>query len=96
MTATYLVTGGAGFIGSHIVDEVLRARRGARVRVLDNFSTGRRENLQSQISNFQPPIFEVVEDDIRDLATVRQAMEGVDCVLHQAALPLSAGPFDDQ
>jgi nucleoside-diphosphate-sugar epimerase len=84
--ALYLVTGGAGFIGSHIVDEVLR--RGEQVRVLDNFSTGRRENLQSQISNFHAkrPSLEVIEGDIRDLATVRQALAGVDYVLHQAAL----------
>ena len=75
--ATYLVTGGAGFIGSHIVDELVR--RGEPVRVLDNFSTGKRENLQSAI--------EVIEGDIRDLDTVRHATSGVDYLLHQAALP---------
>jgi len=75
--ATYLVTGGAGFIGSHIVDELVR--RGEPVRVLDNFSTGKRENLQSAI--------EVIEGDIRDLDTVRRATRGVDYLLHQAALP---------
>ena len=74
--ALYLVTGGAGFIGSHIVEEL--ARRGERVRVLDNFSTGRRANLQSEI--------EVIEGDIRDRETARRAMAGVDYVLHQAAV----------
>ena len=83
MTATYLITGGAGFIGSHIVDEVLR--RGEQVRVLDNFSTGRRENLQEV--EFGTRKAELIEGDIRDLATVQRAMEGVDYVLHQAALP---------
>ena len=83
MTATYLITGGAGFIGSHIVDEVLR--RGEQVRVLDNFSTGRRENLQEV--EFGTRNAELIEGDIRDLATVQRAMAGVDYVLHQAALP---------
>lgn len=76
----YLVTGGAGFIGSHLVDEVLR--RGEQVRVLDNFSTGRRENIAQVITRI-----ELIEGDIRDAAVVQQAMEGVDYVLHQAALP---------
>jgi UDP-glucose 4-epimerase len=76
----YLVTGGAGFIGSHIVEELVH--RGERVRVLDNFSTGRRENLTSFLDHI-----ELVEGDLRDLPTVRRAVEGVDYVLHQAALP---------
>lgn len=75
----YLVTGGAGFIGSHIVKELVR--RGERVRVLDNFSTGRRENLAPFLEHI-----ELVEGDLRDLPTVRRAVEGVDHVLHQAAL----------
>jgi UDP-glucose 4-epimerase len=75
----YLVTGGAGFIGSHIVEELVRRRE--RVRVLDNFSTGRRENITSFLEHI-----ELVEGDLRDLATVRRAVEGVDYVLHQAAL----------
>ena len=78
--ATYLVTGGAGFIGSHIVDELVR--RGERVRVLDNFSTGKRANLAATIERI-----ELVEGDIRRLETVRSAVKGVDYVLHQAALP---------
>jgi nucleoside-diphosphate-sugar epimerase len=77
--ANFLVTGGAGFIGSHIVDELLR--RGERVRVLDNFSTGRRENLPASDH------VEGIEGDIRDPAAVKAAMQGVDYVLHQAALP---------
>ena len=76
---SYLVTGGAGFIGSHIVE--LLVRRGARVRVLDNFVTGKRENLAPFLG-----AIEIVEGDVRDLGTCRKAAEGVDSVLHQAAL----------
>ena len=76
----YLVTGGAGFIGSHIVKELLQ--RGQTVRVLDNFATGNRNNLLP----FQGQI-ELIEGDIRDLGTVQNAVTGVDYVLHQAALP---------
>jgi nucleoside-diphosphate-sugar epimerase len=74
-----LVTGGAGFIGSHIVDELLRRRE--EVRVLDNLSTGKRENL----AHCREKI-EFIEGDIRDLATCQGACDGVDYVLHQAAL----------
>jgi len=76
----YLVTGGAGFIGSHIVEELVR--RGEQVRVLDNFSTGRRENIAPFLERI-----ELIEGDLRDLPTVRRAVEGVDYVLHQGALP---------
>ncbi len=75
----YLVTGGAGFIGSHIVDELLH--RGERVRVLDNFATGKKENLEQCLDRI-----ELIEGDIRDLDTCRRACRGVDYVLHQAAL----------
>jgi UDP-glucose 4-epimerase len=80
--ALYLVTGGAGFIGSNIVKELLT--RGENVRVLDNFSTGKRENLETFVglSNF-----EIFEGDIRSFPMVKNAMEGVDYVLHQGALP---------
>jgi len=78
--AFYLVTGGAGFIGSNIVAELVR--RGERVRVLDNFSTGKRENLLP----FEGKI-ELIEGDLRDYKAVRQAVEEVDYVLHQGALP---------
>lgn len=77
---TYLVTGGAGFIGSHIAEELVR--RGERVRVLDNFITGKRENLAPLAG-----LIEVIEGDIRSLKTCRSACAGADFVLHQAALP---------
>ncbi len=78
--ATFLVTGGAGFIGSHLVRRLLAD--GERVRVIDNFSTGKRANLAEVL-----PSIELVEGDITDRATVTRAVEGVDFVLHQAALP---------
>jgi nucleoside-diphosphate-sugar epimerase len=81
----YLVTGGGGFIGSHIVEELLR--RGQRVRVLDNFSTGKRENLLFPGIADARQNLEVLEGDICDAARVRTAMEGIDYVLHEAALP---------
>ncbi len=77
--ARYLVTGGAGFIGSHIVEALLK--QGDTVRVLDNFSTGFRSNLESLGGA------EVFEGDIRSYHIVREAVEGADFVLHQAALP---------
>ncbi|MDE3180935.1 MAG: SDR family oxidoreductase [Acidobacteriota bacterium] len=76
----YLVTGGSGFIGSHVVDELLR--RGERVRALDNLLTGRRENLEHVRSQI-----EFFEQDIRDLEAIRPAFEGADYVIHLAALP---------
>ncbi len=84
----YLVTGGAGFIGSHIVEELVR--RGERIRVLDNFLTGKRENL----INFLNQI-ELIEGDIRDEETCLRACDGVDYVLHQAALPSVARSLED-
>ncbi len=75
-----LVTGGAGFIGSHLVEGLLQ--RGYAVRVLDNFATGRRENLASVAHDI-----EILEGDVRNLTTVRSAMRGVEVVFHQAALP---------
>ncbi len=84
--APILVTGGAGFIGSRLVESVLD--RGDRVRVLDNFSTGKRENLERLGGGrYRPAVsFDLIEGDIRDLATVTAAMEGCSAVLHQAAL----------
>jgi len=78
--ALYLVTGGAGFIGSSAVRELLR--RGERVRVVDNFFTGRRQNLEEVL-----PQIDLRESDITDLPGLRPAFEGVDYVLHLAALP---------
>jgi nucleoside-diphosphate-sugar epimerase len=75
-----LVTGGAGFVGSHVVDRLLA--EGADVRVLDNFSTGRRENLQHVAA-----AIEIVEGDVRDAELVRRAAHGCEVILHQAALP---------
>ncbi len=80
--ASYLVTGGAGFIGSNIVKELLS--RGEKVRVLDNYSTGKRENLFPHKDN---PNLEIVEGDLRSFHIVRDAVKGVDFVLHQGALP---------
>ncbi|MDP3630344.1 MAG: SDR family oxidoreductase [Actinomycetota bacterium] len=76
----YLVTGGAGFIGSTIVEELLR--RGHEVRVIDNFSTGRRENLLPFMGDI-----ELLEGDIRSYERVHNAVVGVDYVIHEAALP---------
>lgn len=76
----YLVTGGAGFIGSNIAEKLLHL--GHEVRVLDNFSTGPRENL----ATFEKDIH-LIEGDIRNFDTVTRAVDAIDCVLHQAALP---------
>jgi UDP-N-acetylglucosamine/UDP-N-acetylgalactosamine 4-epimerase len=84
---TYLVTGAAGFIGSNLVEALLR--QGKRVRGLDNFATGHRHNLEDVrrvVGEEAFARFEFIEGDIRDLETCRRACEGVDIVLHQAAL----------
>jgi nucleoside-diphosphate-sugar epimerase len=83
----YLITGGAGFIGSNLAETLLRA--GSDVRILDDFSTGRRENL-AEAGNWAAEggaAFDLVEGDIRDDACCRRAVEGADYVLHQAAMP---------
>src|SRR5207248_7262298 len=82
--ATYLVTGGAGFIGSHIA--VRLVQEGHVVRVLDNLSTGRRSNLDVIRAAAPGGAFTFQEGDIRSLTTCREACRGVDYVLHQAAL----------
>ncbi|OGR44129.1 MAG: hypothetical protein A2X35_13100 [Elusimicrobia bacterium GWA2_61_42] len=74
----WLVTGGAGFIGSNIVEELLR--RNCRVRVFDNFSTGKKENLAPFAGRF-----ELVTGDLREPKDLAKAMKGVTYVLHQAA-----------
>lgn len=78
----YLVPGGAGFIGSNITKELIK--RGEFVRVLDNFATGKRENIFEFKSNQN---FELIEGDLRSFHIVRDAVKGIDFVLHQGALP---------
>ncbi|MBM3310933.1 MAG: SDR family oxidoreductase [Candidatus Aminicenantes bacterium] len=87
MSAT-LVTGGAGFIGSHLVETLVA--RGLRVRVLDNYLTGKPENLDP----FRGRV-EIFEDDIRDLEACRRACAGMAFVLHQAALPSVPRSIED-
>ncbi len=79
---SFLVTGGAGFIGSHIVEYLLKHNAG-KVRVLDNLATGSKENIEPFLSN---PSFEFLDGDIRDLETCKKAVEGIQYVTHQAAL----------
>src|SRR5579859_5611795 len=78
--STSLVTGGAGFIGSSIVEALLA--KGERVRVLDDFSSGRKENLQGLQG-----ALEIIEGTIVDPATVQRAAQGVDVIFHEAAIP---------
>jgi nucleoside-diphosphate-sugar epimerase len=85
--ASYLVTGGAGFIGSHLAEELLR--RGHRVRVADNLITGKRTNLASIKAA------EFLEGDLADLPFAAQAVAGMDYVLHQAAIPSVPRSVDD-
>jgi len=78
-TARYLVTGGAGFIGSHIAEALLGV--GESVRIFDNLATGRESNLAALKGRAQ-----FIQGDLRDLASVRAAMQGVEVVFHQGAL----------
>ena len=83
--AHYLVTGGAGFIGSNIVRELIN--QGQNVVVLDDFSTGKHENLENVIDKIK-----LIEGDLKDLETVEQSIEGIDYVIHEGAIssvPLS-------
>ena len=75
----FLVTGGAGFIGSHIVERLVKL--GHKVRVLDNFSSGTKKNLEGVLSKV-----ELIRGDIRDERTANKAAAGIDFILHQAAL----------
>lgn len=79
---TFLITGGAGFIGSNLV-EYLLFHKAKKVRVLDNFSTGSKKNIANFLAN---PAFELIEGDIRNLETCQNAMKGIGYVSHQAAL----------
>src|SRR4051794_23746453 len=87
-TVRVLVTGGAGFIGSHVVSRLLSA--GREVRVLDNMSTGRRSNLSGVAGEV-----ELITADVRDLPVVQGAMRGCDAVVHLAALPSVPRSIDD-
>jgi nucleoside-diphosphate-sugar epimerase len=88
MPDTILVTGGAGFIGSHLVDELVK--RGHRVRVLDNFSTGKRENLTHSLR-----VVKVIRGDVRDPLAVRKASRGVKHIFHLAAVSSVPQSVDD-
>lgn len=85
---TSLVTGGAGFIGSHIVEKLLTL--GHNVKVLDNLSTGYKKNLETVFSDI-----EFIEEDFRNLDAIRPAFKGVDFVFHQGALPSVPRSVDD-
>ncbi|MDD5258556.1 MAG: SDR family oxidoreductase [bacterium] len=84
----FLITGGAGFIGSNITIALLNKKH--KVRILDNFSTGKKEN----IAGFRSKI-DIIKGDIRNIKTVNAAVKGVDYVLHQAALPSVARSVAD-
>jgi len=84
----YLVTGGAGFIGSNIAEELLK--QGHKVRIIDNFITGKRENIAPFLDDI-----ELIEDDIRNMEATKKAAKDVDYVLHQAALRSVPKSVDD-
>src|SRR5215467_12484927 len=85
--SSYLVTGGAGFIGSHLAEELLR--RGHRVRIADNFVTGKRQNLAHVRG------VEILEGDLADVTFAERAARGMEFVLHQAAIPSVPRSVDD-
>ncbi len=86
--ARYLITGGAGFIGSNLAEALVKA--GHRVRILDNFATGARANLAALAGGV-----ELLEGDLRDPASVEQAVRGAEVVFHQGALPSVARSLED-
>ncbi|WP_432662617.1 SDR family oxidoreductase [Wukongibacter baidiensis] len=86
----FLVTGGAGFIGSNIVEKILSL--GYKVTVLDNFSTGKEENIEEFVDN---PSFRLIRGDIRNIEDCQRSCEGIDYVLHQAALGSVPRSIDD-
>jgi len=90
MAKKYLVTGGAGFIGSNITKELLA--KGNFVRVVDNLSTGRKENIEEFLAN---PDFEFIEGDLTNLEVAQNVVKGVDFVLHQAAVPSVPRSIED-
>ena len=88
-----LVTGGAGFIGSNLTEALLQI--GHFVRILDDFSTGKRENL---IFDKKHPSLEIIEGDVRNLSTCQKAMKGMEYIFHQGCPPIGPtvrrGPRD--
>jgi UDP-N-acetylglucosamine 4-epimerase len=88
--AHYLITGGAGFIGSNLAHALVD--RGEQVRILDNFATGREENIADLVEHKK---IELVRGDITDGETVARAMRGIDYVLHQAAIPSVPRSIED-
>ena len=88
--AKYLVTGGAGFIGSNIVEELLN--RESMFVFFDNFSTGRRENVSQFIDN---PNFELIEGDLRSYHIIQEAVNGIDYILHQGAISSVSQSIED-
>jgi len=86
----YLVTGGAGFIGSAIAKRILE--QGDFVRIVDNFSTGKKENIEDFLGN---PNFELIEGDLTDIQIAKKAVENMDFVIHQAAIPSVQRSIDD-
>lgn len=88
---SFLITGGAGFIGSNLVEYLLK-HKAKKVRVLDNFATGFQHNIAEFESN---PNFEFMLGDIRDVETCKKAVDGIDYVLHQAALGSVPRSFND-
>jgi len=86
---TSLVTGGGGFIGSHLVDALVA--RGDKVRVLDNFSTGKLKNLQHNLDKI-----ELITGDLRDSVILSKAVQGVDLIFHQQLLCQSLNPWKIQ
>ncbi|MCI0609857.1 MAG: SDR family NAD(P)-dependent oxidoreductase [Anaerolineae bacterium] len=89
----YLVTGGAGFIGSHITRKLLE--QGSSVRVLDNFSTGERENVEELTRQFNGNQLEVLEGDVRDASLVKEVVRGVDVIFHEAAFVSVSQSMDE-
>jgi nucleoside-diphosphate-sugar epimerase len=88
MASSYLVTGAAGFIGSRIAETLVK--QGERVKVLDNFVAGKRKNLAPFLDHI-----ELIEVDLRNPADVSKAVEGVEIVLHEGALPSVPRSVDD-
>lgn len=89
-----MVTGGAGFIGSHIVEALIK--KGYRVRVLDNFSTGKKENIDDAIKKCNPKnSIEIIKGDLRDKNSVNKAVRGIDYIFHLGALTSVARSVED-